>query len=246
MIRIQFDTNSPYLLRFPSPSQRQRVLALAQTVATYEQSLPPERQTPYTTKLVLLLVQAGPNSSEQLRTEAHRTQASEAVKRLEKEANVLIEQISAQMRIMFPTEPEQAKTWGFTVKQSTGRIHKPKTRRQQLALLSAYIEHEAAQPMHEQFTRPVLESVIRVRDELQANLARRDAGKTQRESSIAAGKALTLQMHNYLQLIAAHIVAEHYQFTTTLDLQNWGFDVVTRNGNGHSRGNGNGNGHSPS
>lgn len=80
-----------------------------------------------------------------------------------------------------------------------------------------------------------------VRDELQANLSARDAGKMQRQLNIIAGKNVGDELLQHLQAAAAYLVTTRYNFSVSPELQRWGFEVVSpRNGaaNGHTNGNG--------
>lgn len=244
MFRITFDPKSPYTVRFPKMEERASVLSLAQTFVAYEQSLPTEARTPFTAKLTELLDTALPMHNSRLSSEVQRTVASEAVKRLDAAAKLVCEQIYGQMKVMFPGSPERAQEWGFHVKQTTRRVLHPRSRQARLALLNRYIAKEESCPEAERFAVPALNEVRRVRDELQANLAARNDGRNQRETSIINSRPLSTELLHYLQAAAVHLLADKYGFSLTPDLRKWGFEVVARrngHGNGHENGNGHGN-----
>lgn len=243
MIKFHLDTNSSYQLRLPNIRQRAKVMALAEQFVAYDRSRPPEQQTPVTDRLADLLSQAEPVAADQLKGEQQRTAASEAVKRLEREAEALVDSIWHLMHSLYKQTPERAEAWGFDIRQGSGRILKPASRQARLALLSRYVAQEENRPEAEQFSNPALSEVRRVRDELVAKLATRDAGKTRREDSLVAGQAFAKEMLNYLQVGLIYLMSEEFNFTLGPGLQNWGFTVVLGR-NGHNHGRGNGNGHS--
>ncbi len=221
--------------------QRASLVSLAQTFTAYEQNLPPAEQTPYTAQIAGLLAQALPTHSGQVSGEIQRTVASEAVKRLDEQARLLVNQILYMLKATFPTQPEQAEAWGFALKQTTGQIRLPKTCLERLALLNAYLAQEESRPAAEQFSLPALATVKAVRDELQANLNARDAGKMQRQLSVIAGKNVGDELLQHLQAAAVYLLSTRYNFSVSPELQRWGFEVVSlRNGaaNGHTNGNG--------
>lgn len=247
MFRITLDTKSNYALRFPKVADRADILALAQRFVAYEQSLPPGAQTPFTADIIALLEKAIPMYSSGMSSEVQRTVASEAVKRLDETAKVVCEQIYGLMKVMFATSPERAKEWGFQIKQATGHILRPRSRKARLALLNAYIAKEESCPPPERFTVVSLDEVRRVRNELQANLTARNDGKDLRERSNVNSRALTTELFQQLQAAAVYLLAKEYHFSLSLDLRKWGYEVTTlRNGhsNGHGNGTGNGSGSS--
>ena len=239
MLQFRLDPTGPYALHFPRAHQRADILALAQRFVAYDEQLPLEQQSPFTPKLKTLLAQLLPSHAQSWQAERQRTQASESLKRIERAADIIIDQIIAMMRAVFPTRPEEAERWGLPVKQSTGRILKPRKREARLALLSAYIKTEQARPEAERFVAPVLAEVIRVRAGLQANLTARRAGQTQRETSNAAAKALSHELLNHLQVAAAYLVADRFDYQLGPVLENWGYTIVAarRGRNGRENGN---------
>lgn len=243
MLQIRFDSSSSYALHFPRPHERTKVLALAQTFVAYDETQPEDRQSPYTPKLKALLEEMIPRNDQRLQGEAQRTVASDALKQLDDEASLIIDQIIGMMRVVFPTAPGQAERWGLAVKQRTGNILKPHKREARLALLNAYIKTEYSRPDYERFSLPDLDHVVRVRDELQTNLHARNTGKTQREVGIATGKALSLELHNHLQAAVVYLLSEQFNYKLTHELQNWGYTVVSgHNGRGHGHSHGQTNG----
>lgn len=208
----------------------------------YEHSLAPDQQTPYTAKLATLLQAALPTSAGEISSETQRTVAWEAVKRLDDHAAKLIRQIRSAIVFFFMETPERAAEWGFTLKQSTGRVRLPQTRTERAALLTAYIAAEQRRPEAERFSRPNLAEVMQVRDELYAALTARDNGKAQRQTNVAASRALTNELVRHLQAAVVYLATTRYNFALSLELQQWGFElVVPRSGpttNGHSPNNG--------
>lgn len=239
MLQVRLDATSPYALHFPRPYEQATVLELAQAFVEYDERQPEDRQSLYTPRIREVLAQMIPSKNQRQYSEAQRSIASDTLKEFDDEAKLVIDQIVGIMKVAFPSRPSQAESWGLTVKQGTGQIVKPaNNRRERLALLSAYIEMEESRPEHERFSMPDLSDVIRVRDGLQENLSARDSGKNQRRISVAAGKALTQELHNHLQAAAVHLLSERFDYKVTLELAKWGYTIGARNGRGNGHGDG--------
>ncbi len=241
MYQFRIDASSGYNLRLPRVQQRQEIINLARKFVAYEWGRPEEQRTPVSDRLAALLDEVDLCYRKRDSGELQRTAASEAVKRLEREAEVLVNHLWNTMQYLFKAAPEQAQAWGFEVRQATGHIVRPKSRKKRLALLSSYVAHEESRPESERFSLPDLAEVRRVRDGLAGNLSARDAGKNQREVCLVTGEALVNRMLNHLQAAAVHLLAVEYDYKLNPELEQWGFEVVMVR-NGHSRVNGNGHG----
>lgn len=241
MYQFRLDSKSPYSLRVPVRSST-AVTRLAQDFVAYEQSLPADQQTPYGPLIADLLNQIEPQTGNRISAESQRVLASETVKQLDYQAIKLVRHIWQTMNLTFIERPAYAVEWGFTVRQSSGRILMPSNRDERLTVLKAYIIKEFSRPEHERFKAPDLGEIIQVRDGLEANLSARQAGQTQRTISTATNRTLMVQLVNHLNAAAVYLLAHRFDYTVNLELQNWGFRIVTRNGhNGHEREHRNGN-----
>lgn len=228
MVTSKFDTSSKLHLNFPEKNKPLNVVSNVETAIEYEQSRPPEEQLPHTPKLVELRQQWTEWDHKRLAGETQRAAAAEKVEKLDQE---MIEQVRRMRKILdatFPDMPTQAIAWGFKVKQSTKNILLPRTRQQHLVLLDKYIAKEQSRPEAERFTSPDLAEITRIRDELRSQLALRLAGQTQREEAVVAGSEVIANMYNYLQAVAVHLLTFQFDFKLTVELQNWGYDVVLR------------------
>ena len=228
MITTKFDTTSKFHLNFPDKNKPLDVISIVETFISYDQSHPPEAQLPHTAKLVELMQQWSESDHKRLVGEAQRAAAAEIVEQLDKEMIEYVRHIKKTLDAVFPDAPAQAKAWGFDAKQSTKNILLPQTRREHLAVLDKYIAKEQSRPEAERFTSPDLTEIIHVRDKLKEQLSIRLAGQNQREEGVAAGNQLALEMYNYLQSAAVHLLTFTFGFTLTLEFQNWGYDVLPR------------------
>lgn len=236
MYQFRLDSRSPYALRIPSPARPTALIRLAQSFVAYEQSLPEDQRSPYGPLIADILDQIEPQTGNRLSGESQRVMASETVKQLDFKAIKLIRHIWQTMNLNFIERPAGAAEWGFTVKQSTGRILMPSNRDERLAVLNVYIAKELSRPEHERFQAPDLGEVMEVCEGLKANLSARQTGRTQRMISTAANRTLTAQLINHLNAAAVYLLAHRFDYTVNLELQNWGYRIVTRNGhNGHGR-----------
>jgi hypothetical protein len=243
MYQFRLDSKSPYALRMPPPTRLSAVTRLAQDFVAYEQSLPKYQQTPYSSLIAELLNQIEPQTGSRISGESQRVMASETVKQLDYQAIKLVRHIWQTMNLTFIERPACAVEWGFIVRQSSGRILMPSNREERLAVLNAYIAKEFSRADHERFKAPNLENVVQVRDGLEANLSARQAGQTQRTISTATNRALIAQLLNHLHAAAVYLLAHRFDYTVNLELRNWGYTIVARNGhNGPGRENRNGHG----
>lgn len=206
------------------------IISTVETFISYEQSRSPESQLPHTAKLVELMQQWSKSDYKRLVGEAQRAAAAGIVEQLDQEMIEYVRYMRKTLDAAFPDAPVQAKAWGFDAKQSTKNILLPQTRREHLAVLDKYIAKEQSRPEVERFTSPDLTEIIRVRDKLREQLGIRLVGQNQREEGVAVGNQLAVEMYNYLQSAAVHLLTFTFGFTLTLEFQNWGYDVVPRRG----------------
>lgn len=224
MLRLDFDHSSLYQVRFPRPSDREAVLALASSFIEMEQrQLAP---TPYLSSLQTLLAQAQTLQNAINSGESKRLNASEAVKQYDEQAKMLIRQMVNLLRGHFMSQPARVTEWGLTLKQGTGNILSPQDRDERLAFLNSYIAKEESRPTAERFALPALAEVRTVRDTLRSNLNNRTAGQTEREVNIAALNGVLENLLAFVQAGLVHLLATRFNFTLSPALQEWGFEVV--------------------
>lgn len=228
MITTKFDTASKLHLSFPDRNKPLDIASTVETFIDYDQSRPPEEQLPHTPKLVGLLQQWNESDHKRLAGESQRGAAAETVEKLDKEMIEYVRRMRKTLDATFPDVPAQAKAWGFRVKQSTKNILVPRTRRDHLTLLDKYIAKEQSRPEAERFASPDLVEITRVRDDLRDQLKIRLAGQNQREKAVADGNLIIVAMYNYLQAAAVRLLAFNFDFVLTVELQNWGYDVMPR------------------
>ncbi|MCB0172155.1 MAG: hypothetical protein KDJ97_16520 [Anaerolineae bacterium] len=227
MYPIQLATGSPYQVDIPSPKQP-TIITAGQNFVKYDETLPPEEQSYLLPDLRQILQESVPTQNSYKSSEVQRTIASEAVKRLDEQAKALIRKIHYKLHYDYSETPEAAEEWGFEVKQGTGKILLPKKRPDRLALLDTYIAKEESRPPEEQFSKPNLTDVIRVRDDLKANLDTRRTSRSRRKDSYAA-RAETLEaLYDTLRMAGGLIVLKKLNRKVTPALEQWGIEVTKR------------------
>ena len=228
MYPIQLATGSPYQVDIPSPKQPTKLITAGQNFVKYDETLPPEEQSYLLPDLRQILQESVPTQNSYKSSEVQRTIASEAVKRLDEQAKALIRKIHYKLHYDYSETPEAAEEWGFEVKQGTGKILLPKKRPDRLALLDTYIAKEESRPPEEQFSKPNLTDVIRVRDDLKANLDTRRTSRSRRKDSYAA-RAETLEaLYDTLRMAGGLIVLKKLNRKVTPALEQWGIEVTKR------------------
>lgn len=228
MVTTKFDTDSDLHLEFPDKNKPLDVVTTVESYLDYESSLPPEEQLPQTPRLTELLERWIASDDSRSKGEHQRAKASESVKQLDQMLSRYVRRMRKTIDAAFPESPVEAKAWGFNSKQTTQNILLPRTRKEHLIVLNKYIAYEQSRPEEERFTNPPLAEVIELRDELRQQLKVRATGQTQREKSAADSSAITLEMYNQLQGAVVYLLNFKFDFIVTVELENWGFEVVTR------------------
>ena len=228
MYPINLDRSSAFQVNIPTPNQPTKLITSGQNFVAYDETLPPDEQSYLLPDLRQLLQESVPTQNSYKSSEVQRTIASEAVKRLDEQAKALIRKIHYKLHYDYSETPEAAEEWGFEVKQGTGKILLPKKRPDRLALLDTYIAKEESRPPEEQFSKPNLADVIRVRDDLKANLDTRRTSRSRRKDSYAA-RAETLEaLYDTLRMAGGLIVLKKLNRKVTPALEQWGIEVTKR------------------
>lgn len=228
MVTTKFDTSSKLHLVFPDRSKPVEIVSNVEAYLDYEYSLPPEEQLPQTPRLTELLEQWSVSDDNRSKGEYQRAKAAESVEQLDQEMVRYVRHMRKTIDAAFPESPAEAKAWGFNAKHSTKNILLPRTRNEHLFVLNKYIAKEQSRPEEEQFTSPPLAEVIEVRDKLRQQLNVRSAGRTQRKKSAASSNEIALEMYDQLQGAVVYLLNFRFNFTLTVEFENWGFEVIAR------------------
>ena len=228
MYHVILDAPSAYQVNIPTPSQPTKLIAAGQNFVKYDETLPPEEQSYLLPDLKTLLQESVPTQNTYKSSEVQRTLASEAVKRLDEQAKTLIHKIRYKLNFDYMETPEAAEEWGFQVRQGTGKILLPKNRDDRLAMLDTYIAKEESRPPEERFSKPDLADIIRLRDDLKANLDTRRASRNRRKDSYAV-RAETLEaLYDTLRVAGSLIILKKLNRKLTPALGNWVIEVTKR------------------
>ena len=228
MVTTKFDTSSKLHLAFPDKNKPLEIVSTVEAFLDYETSLPPEEQLPQTSRLTELLEEWIASDDMRSEGEYKRAVAAETVEQLDSEMVRYVRRMRKTIDAAFPESPAEAKAWGFNAKHATKNILLPRTRKEHLMVLNKYIAKEQSRPEEEQFTSPPLTEVIEIRDRLRKQLNIRSAGQTQREEGAASSNQITLEMYDQLQGAVVYLLNFKFSFTLTVELQNWGFEVIAR------------------
>ena len=228
MYRTILDHLSPYHPQLPSTDDSVGLIAAGEIFVAYEETLPPDQQSPLLPDIRQLLQQCIPSQQAFQASEAQRTIASETVKRLDEQAKTFIRKLHHKLHLELFDTPEAAEQWGFQVKQSTRTILLPQKLPKRLVLLNAYIAKEESRPPEERFTAPDLAEVTRLRDELKTNLAIRRSSRSRRKASYSARAVALKKLYECLRVAGSLIIIKHFDHTITTEMAKWGFEVVKR------------------
>ena len=236
MHTIFLDTNSPYHVGIPYPDQWTELIDMAQIFVTFDQSLPPEQQSPYTPRLVDMLNICVPLYETYENSESQRTMASEAVKRLEAQLTRFTRQIHQIIKGTLFDTPEHAEDWGFQIRQSSQSILMPRSTPERLTMLKKYIAKEESRPAAERFTTPNLETVKKLYTDLTTQRTARRSSRNRRKASRAARDEAFAKLVNWLRMAAGHLMLCHFDHKVSLDMQQWGYIIVERQNGRNGRG----------
>jgi hypothetical protein len=232
MIRIQFNSESPFRLILPLKQQKQELLELVQAFVQFESSLPVGEQTPFTADLQTALDAALAAQTEAVAQETGRKAASEALKRLDTNARATrVRQIRSLLAGRFAHAPEQAQAWGFFVRQTgrgAGNILTPRGRDEIIACLNQYTATEEARPSEEQFTQPPLAEVTALRDDLTQQRQLRDHAEQRRLSHNTDLDEFCEQLAKQIRLAMAYLLLVRFEGKPDRDLAQWGFELIAR------------------
>ena len=231
MIRVQFSNGSSHRVEVPYKHQKQSLINLAQAFVAKENSLPPENRTRFTATIEATLAEALTAQAATAEQEAGRKSASEALKRTDATARVIIRQIRSLMAGRFAQAPEQAQAWGFFVRQSgrgAGNILTPRGRDEILTCLNQYITTEEARPIGEQFTQPPLDAVITLRNALSQQWQQRQQARQERMTYHADLENACQTLAKELRLALTALLLNNFQGEPERALGRWGFQLVAR------------------
>ena len=228
MFTCIMDAPSPFHVDLPNAAENIVVFNCSEDFVTYDQTLPPEKQSPFTSELVDLIDEAAPYLREFKSSEARRVIASEALKQLDVELKSTLDDLSLVIRAKFLKAPSRAEEWGFSIKQSTGNVSYPVARHKRMAVLKSYIEKEESRPEKERFTKPELAMVINLRNELKANLVARRNSRRRRKSSQSTRMTALRKLYDCLRVAASVIIIKHFDHAISPEMGNWGYEVVKR------------------
>lgn len=230
-MRVEFDVNGSYVVRFPLPRATAQILKLGEAFLRKEDQRAAGARTIYTEDIRGLVARGNRSVDQKSSGEGQRTVSSEGVKQMEIHARKLATQIQNLLKATFPDSPARATEWGFDVKQigqRSGAILLPPNREGLVRTLTAYIATEEGRPAAERFKTPDLADVKTVCDRLRQSLEARADSQAQRESGTAQANAVADELLDLLQAALVQIIVKQYGRKVTPDLQSWGFEVTAR------------------
>ncbi|MCB9077945.1 MAG: hypothetical protein H6631_10155 [Anaerolineaceae bacterium] len=228
MFRLQYDTNSPFNLRFPHPQERDDIVKLGQDFVAYERSRPPELRTPYLPLVAEVLQQVQANRATLHTGQVNRAIASDSIKQLDRRLARYSRQIWLAVGVFCKDAEAKAVNWGLPYNASTGNIILPQGRPKRLALLKRYIIFELSRDEAMRFRMPVLAEGMRLRDELEAYQRQYETGQQSVLMTLIDDRLLVELMLKHLQSAVVHLLTFQFDYKLTKELQNWGFDMVER------------------
>lgn len=225
---ISIISKGPYRIHFPRLYQWGDWIELTQTFLEYEQGLPSNRQSRIASLLnrelppCIALYEAYKSGQVQCAT------ALPILQQLDTQATPLTRQICRTINHAWRATPAQAQAWGFPLKQATGVLVQPRSRRDRLALLEAYVAQQERCSPEDRFVTPALMTVQPVRDALAIQMAAYQNGLQQRRASRAAGPEAFRQLSVSIRLAACTLMLLFFDNEISVEMQKWGFTLIER------------------
>jgi FMN-dependent NADH-azoreductase len=146
-----------------------------------------------------------------------------------------------QLKAKYAANQAQLEGWGLdTVAGTAGVVvRKPRTEKEWATFLTTYVTQETSLAAANQIANPPLAEMSTLATTLQTADAARKAGSSQRQAAVETRTAAANRLLDLLQAAALIIVVTQFNGVVTNNLQQWGFQVVTRtptaNGNSGQR-----------
>ena len=228
MYVIRLSLDSPYTLYFPRTYQWDAWIDLAFTFIRYDQSLPPEQQSRIASIVMRELSACMPLYNSYHASKVQCAIALRALQQLDAQVDLLCQEVHRTMREASRQGSVQTEAWGFPIKQSTGVLVRPHSRRGKLALLERYVAQEERRPAEERFSGPDLTTVKRVRDALAVNIAAYHSAVEQRRASRDAGLEAFRHLSISIRIASMMLVLTQFDREVSFELQKWGFVIIER------------------
>lgn len=230
MVTIKIDANGTYILRWPRAQQG--ILALGAAYVAHESSLPANKQVlaPPLAMVQEALAAAQAEQSTAGSSEVSRATASETYRQTLSLAKPKLNMALVQLKAKYISNHAQLEGWGLdTVAGSSGvTVRKPRTEKEWATFLTHYVTQESSLAAANQIADPPLAEMTTLATTLQAADAARKAGSSQRQAAVETRTAAADRLLDLLQTAALVITVTEYKGVVTNNLEQWGFQVVTR------------------
>ena len=162
--------------------------------------------------------------------EASRATAAETLRQSYETVKPLLESALVQLKAKYFANLAHLETYALdTVAGTSGVVvRKPRTQKEWLAFLDAYISQQNSLPAPERLTTPTLATLQTLQMDIQTALLDRTEGRNTREINVQGRSAAVQRLLDLLQVACAVLVAVQFNGVVTNDLQNWGFTVQAK------------------
>jgi hypothetical protein len=171
-------------------------------------------------------------ANEAARGEAERAHAAEAVRQADEQLRPLVDKLILHLKSRHANNLADLEVYGLKTTAGTRgvSVQKPHDIIQRRAFCLAYVDQQAILPPAQQITDPPLSQMQAIAAILKENQAERTEQANRRQRNIATRMAAAQKLLDALQAAAAVIMVKCYDGKVTRDLQQWGYDVVAKNG----------------
>lgn len=230
MISLQLDKTGPLTVKWPTKDTD--ILKSGSDFIEYESSLIEGDQL---RDVSLTLIQGVYELAEAAVSaagggETTRATAAEILRQKYEAVKPLLEMALAQLKAKYFANLAHLEAYNLdTVAGRNGVIvRKPRTQKEWLAFLDAYITQQNSLPAPDRLTTPALATLQTLQADLQDALLDRATGRTTREINVQGRSAAVQRLLDLLQVACAILVAVKFNGVVTNDLQRWGFIVQAK------------------
>ncbi len=164
--------------------------------------------------------------------EVERARAAEAVRQADAQLRPLMEKVLLHLKSRHANNLAELEkyTLNTTVGARGISVTKPKNLADWRTFCIKYTELEGALPAEQQISDPPLSQLVAIANTLQTNTEDRSMQTTRRQRNVATRTMAAERLQDALQAAAAVIMVKCFDGHVTRDLQQWGYDVVAKNG----------------
>lgn len=231
MFNTRIDTAGQLNIIWPNRDADIIALGKAYTAFEAQQSASTRLAVPVYTQVLALLEAASTAADSAINSEVQRAISATDLANALAKAKTLLDDALKQLKGRYSKNPAQLELYGLSTKigaRGEVLVARPKTDKGWVRFLSGYVTQQAELDQANRITDPALAEMQALDQIITWAQANRISGRTQREVGVQNRSAAATRLLNHLQLAALVLIVTRFDGCVVNELQQWGFNVVTR------------------